>query len=62
MPDSDVAAAMVAFTNAARLHVGGLAGPEWVLKQVELIVEGSGYSHSVRDLPLGGLYRISVLE
>lgn len=58
MPDSDVAAANVAFTHAARLHVDGLTGPEWVLNQVGQIVARSGYSVSVIDLPLGGLFGV----
>ena len=55
MPDSDVAAAAVAFTHAARLYVAGQAGPEWVLNQVYLIVTRSACEDSVMDLPLGGL-------
>jgi hypothetical protein len=58
MPDSDVAAATVAFTHAARLHVDGLAGPRWVLSQVGLIVARSGYSVNVTDLPLGALFGV----
>ena len=38
MPDSDAAAANVVFTHAARLYADGLAGPQWVLNQVWLIV------------------------
>lgn len=58
MPDSDVAAASVVFTHAARLHVDGLAGPEWVLNEVYLVVCRSGYSESLIDLPLGSLYGV----
>ena len=56
MPDSDAAAAMVVFTYIARLHVDGMAGPQWVTQQVVRIVVASGLSDSVMDLPLGGLY------
>jgi hypothetical protein len=56
MPDSDAAAAMVVFTHIARLHVDGLAGPQWVTQQAAEIVVASGLSDSVMDLPLGGLY------
>ena len=58
MPDSDVAVADVAFTHAARLYADGLAGPQWVLNQVWLIVVRCGYSESVIDLPLGGLFGV----
>lgn len=57
MPDSDVAAATVAFTYAARLHLNGLAGPRWVARQIVQIVDGSRDSKSLADLPLGRLYR-----
>ncbi len=43
MSDSDVAAANVVFTHAARLHMDGLAGPEWVLNGVYLVVCRAGY-------------------
>jgi hypothetical protein len=56
MPDSDVAAATVVFTHIARLHVNGLAGPQWVTQQASQIVVASGLSDNVMDLPLGGLY------
>jgi hypothetical protein len=58
MPDSDAAAAAVAFIDIARLHVSGLAGPQWVAQKVDQIVARSGYSASVMDLPLGRLYCI----
>jgi hypothetical protein len=58
MLDSDVAAATVAFIHVARLHVAALTGPQWVLSQVGQIVAGSGYSLSVIDLPLGGLFDV----
>ena len=58
MPDSDVAAATVAFAHAARLYVAGQAGPVWVLNQVYLIVTRSAYEDSVMDLPLGRLYGV----
>jgi hypothetical protein len=56
MPASDGAAATVLFTRIARLHVDGLAGPQWVTQQAAEIVVASGLSDSVMDLPLGGLY------
>jgi hypothetical protein len=58
MPDSDVAAANVAFTHTARLHVDRLIDPRWVLDQVGQIVARSEYSVSVMDLPLGGLFGV----
>jgi hypothetical protein len=58
MPGSDVAVATVAFTHVARLHVNGLAGLQWVLSQMSLIVVRSGYSAGVMDLPLGGLFGV----
>ena len=58
LPDSDVAAAAVAFAHAARLHLNRLVGPQWVLRQVGLIVARSGYSGDVMDLPLGGLFGV----
>jgi hypothetical protein len=58
MPDSDFAAATVAFTHIARLHVNGLTGPLWVAQKVDQIVVKSGYSARVMDLPLGKLYGV----
>lgn len=58
MPGSDVAAATVIFTHAARLHVAGRAGPEWVSCQAGLIIASSEYRESVMDLPLGGLFGV----
>lgn len=58
MPDSDVVAATVAFTHVARMCANGLAGPQWVLSQVEQIVARSGYMVSVMDLPLGSLFGV----
>lgn len=59
IPNSDVAAASVAFTHLARMHVDGLAGPEWVGQKIEEVLIKSGYAHEVIDLPLGRLYRIA---
>jgi hypothetical protein len=58
MPESDVAAAMVLFTHVARLHVDGLAGPQWVTQQASQIVVASRLCSAVMDLPLGGLYPV----
>jgi len=55
MPDSDVAAAAVVLAQVARLHVNGLAGPLWVMQQVDRIVHVSD-SAGVDDLPLGKLW------
>jgi|ERR1700722_801410 len=58
IPDSDLAAATVVFTHDAHLYVDGLVGPEWLLDRVDRIVARSGYSASVMDLPLGGLFGV----
>jgi hypothetical protein len=59
IPESDVAAASVAFINLARMHLDGLAGPLWVAQKVDEILGGGGYSDSVSALPLGRLYCIA---
>lgn len=59
IPDSNVAAASVAFGHLARMHVDGLAGPEWVGQKVEEVLIRSGYAREIRDLPLGHLYYIA---
>jgi hypothetical protein len=55
-PSTDVAAAMVAFTNLARLFVAGKAHERWIVGKVGEIVARSGYADSVIVLPLGQLY------
>jgi hypothetical protein len=55
IPDSDSAAAQVAFTHLARLHGNGLAGERWILGKVCEIVARSGYADSVMSPPLGGI-------
>lgn len=59
IPNSDVAAASVSFTHLARMHVEGLAGPQWVGQKVEEVLIKSGYAQEVIDLPLGYLYGIA---
>jgi hypothetical protein len=56
IPDSDSAAAQLAFTHLARLHAGRQAAERWILDKVSEIITRSGYADSVLDLPLGGLY------
>jgi hypothetical protein len=58
MPESDVAAAVVLFAHVARLHVDGLAGPQWVARQASQIVVASRLCSAAMDLPLGGLYPV----
>jgi hypothetical protein len=52
-PESDVAAAAVAFTHLARMHLAGQAGALWVAQKAEEIALASGYSADVLALPLG---------
>ncbi|MDQ2813088.1 MAG: hypothetical protein M3Z75_14740 [Actinomycetota bacterium] len=52
-PESDVAAAIVAFRNLAQMHLAGQAGPLWVAQKAEEVVFRSGYSKDVMALPLG---------
>ena len=58
LPDSDTAAAGVAFDHVARLFRDGLAAPYWVLQRVNEISARSGYQRSVLALPLGSLYSL----
>jgi len=58
-PESDVAAATVAFAHLARMHVAGQAGALWVAQQVEEMVLNTGYSDGVMSLPLGHVYGIA---
>jgi hypothetical protein len=58
-PESDVAAAIVAFTHLARMHLAGQAAALWVAQKVEEIVLNSGYSAGVMSLPLGQTYGIT---
>ncbi len=59
LPDSDTAAAMVAFTHVARMHMDGLASAHWVAQKVDDILCRTGYSRSAIELPLGQLYRVA---
>jgi hypothetical protein len=59
IPGSDVAAATVTFTDIARMHLDGQAGPLWVAQQVDEVLNRSGYSANVIELPLGSLYCIA---
>lgn len=58
-PESDVAAATVAFTHLARMHLAGQAEALWVAQKVEEVVLNSGYSEGVIALPLGQVYGIT---
>jgi hypothetical protein len=42
MPESDLAAATVVFTHLARMHVDGLAGPQWVGQKTEEVTPAGG--------------------
>lgn len=55
-PDSDAAAAAVAFDHFARMHVGGQAAALWVAQKVDEVIVKSSYSPVVMAMPLGGLY------
>src|SRR5215472_4063652 len=56
IPDSDAAAAQVAFTKLARMHADGLAAERWVLDKVCEIVARSGHADRVISLPLGQIF------
>jgi hypothetical protein len=59
LPDSELAAATVAFTQLARMHLEGLAGPQWIGQKVEEALISTGYPQSIIALPLGRLYYIA---
>jgi hypothetical protein len=59
LPDSDLAAATVVFIHLARMHIDGLAGPQWVGQKTEEVLIRSGYPKSIIALPLGRLYYIA---
>lgn len=59
IPDSDTAAAQVAFTKLAHMQATGIAGERWILDKIDEILARSGYAASVISLPLGQLYRMS---
>jgi hypothetical protein len=59
VPESHVAAATVAFTDLARMHLDGLAGPQWIGQKVEEILSASGYPADLIALPLGSLYCVA---
>ncbi len=56
IPDSDAAAAQVAFTKLARMHANNRATERWVLDKVCEIVAQSGYADSIIALPLGQIF------
>jgi hypothetical protein len=58
-PESDAAAATVAFAHFARMHLDGQAGPLWVAQKVEEAIVNSGCSDGVMALPLGQVYGIT---
>jgi hypothetical protein len=59
MPESDLAAATVVFTQLARMHIEGIAGTQWVGQKTEEVLVRSGYPESIMALPLARLYRIA---
>jgi len=59
LPDSDTAAAMVAFTHVARMHMEGLASAYWVAQKVDEILWRTGYARSAFELPLGQIYPVA---
>jgi hypothetical protein len=59
IPDSDAAAAQVAFIKLARMHADNRAAESWVLDKVCEIVARSGYANSVIELPLGQIFDLS---
>ncbi len=56
IPDSDAAAAQVAFSKLARMHADNRATERWVLDKVCEIVARSGYADSVIAHPLGQIF------
>jgi hypothetical protein len=56
IPDSDSAAAQLAFTHLARMHADRQATERWILDEVSTIIARSGYADSVLSLPLGQLF------
>jgi hypothetical protein len=58
-PDSDAAAATVAFTHLARVYLDGQAVALWIAQKVDEMLARSGYSESVMALPLGKLFCIA---
>jgi hypothetical protein len=59
IPDSDAAAAQVAFTRLARLHADGRAAERWILDKVCEIVARADYATSVTTQPLGKIFGLS---
>lgn len=59
LPDSDVAAATVAFTRFARMHVDGLAGALWIAQKVDEVLCRSDFADGIVTLPLGQLFGIT---
>ncbi len=56
IPDSDTAAAQVAFTNLARTQADGHAAERWILDKACEIIARSGHADSMTSLPLGQLF------
>lgn len=59
LPDSDTAAAQIAFTKLARMQATGVAAERWIVDKVDEILARSGYATSVINLPLGQLTGLS---
>ncbi|ONI88646.1 hypothetical protein ALI144C_06360 [Actinosynnema sp. ALI-1.44] len=59
IPDPEVAAATVAFTELARMHADNRATERWVLDKVYEIVTRSSYADGVVDLPLGRIFDLA---
>lgn len=59
VPDSDTAAAQVAFTKLARMQATGIAGERWIADKVDEILARADYATSVINLSLGQLHGLS---
>ncbi len=59
IPDSDSAAAQLAFTNLARMCADGRASEQWILDKVSEIAARSDYADSVLGLPLGQIFGLA---
>jgi hypothetical protein len=58
LPESDVTAAEIVFTQLARKHLEGIAGADRVIRTVGAVLAWCGYPESIMDLPLGHLLPI----
>lgn len=58
LPESEAAAAAVVYTNLARLHLDGQAGPLWVCQKVDQLLNACEYDAVLMRLPLSRLYDV----